>query len=401
MVAVEEVEGTTDVVREQFRRLDRNRDGTLSFREIKELLKRLNSGFSEHQLQKLFCEIDSNQDGKIQIDEFIEFMGSGKASQPAVRAEPPQGTVSSHDVRQEWKQATLDAHNTFRAVHNVDPLTWSDECYIEAKKQADECQRKRQLGHGHTSGPSGNHGQNAYWCSAPGSSAFDCTKSWYDEIDDPGYDFEAPGFTSGTGHFTQVVWKGTRQVGMAASEDGRFVVANYLPPGNFLRAFKENVPRRTGPSPTTPTVSTNSLRPQGKAEPQRPSPKPSPRPVPSQPKAEPKRQSQPKAEPKRQSEPKAEPKRPIPSRTRQSRNAALAETVEESSVEATEMTEELLAAFQDCPFPFADRVKAAFAAKECTKVSVTRKDEGQRTTMTVLMQQGGGFSQMRGSWGGG
>ena len=30
------------------------------------------------------------------------------------------------------------------------------------------------------------------------------TKSWYEEITNPGYDFNRPGRKSGTGHFTQV-----------------------------------------------------------------------------------------------------------------------------------------------------------------------------------------------------
>lgn len=33
-------------------------------------------------------------------------------------------------------------------------------------------------------------------------------KAWYDEIVSPGYDFAKATFTPGTGHFTQVVWKG-------------------------------------------------------------------------------------------------------------------------------------------------------------------------------------------------
>ena len=28
------------------------------------------------------------------------------------------------------------------------------------------------------------------------------TDMWYNELNDPGYDFSAPGFGSGTGHFT-------------------------------------------------------------------------------------------------------------------------------------------------------------------------------------------------------
>ena len=48
----------------------------------------------------------------------------------------------------------------------------------------------------------------------------------------------------GTGHFTQVVWKNTRQIGLgkAFGKDGRvFVVVVYHPPGNVIGRFKDNV----------------------------------------------------------------------------------------------------------------------------------------------------------------
>ena len=68
------------------------------------------------------------------------------------------------------------------------------------------------------------------------------TEMWYDEIKD--YDFKKPGFSSGTGHFTQVVWVDSVElgVGKATSPNGmQFVVARYFPPGNFLGRFPENV----------------------------------------------------------------------------------------------------------------------------------------------------------------
>lgn len=49
---------------------------------------------------------------------------------------------------------------------------------------------------------------------------------------------------SGTGHFTQVVWKGSKEVGFgkAHGKDGRVVVVgNYHPPGNVMGHFEENV----------------------------------------------------------------------------------------------------------------------------------------------------------------
>lgn len=46
------------------------------------------------------------------------------------------------------------------------------------------------------------------------------------------------------GHFTQVVWKGSREIGVgkARSKDGKIlVVANYRPAGNVIGRFSENV----------------------------------------------------------------------------------------------------------------------------------------------------------------
>lgn len=47
-----------------------------------------------------------------------------------------------------------------------------------------------------------------------------------------------------TGHFTQIVWRESRElgVGMARNRAGEvFIVANYDPPGNYIGSFKKNV----------------------------------------------------------------------------------------------------------------------------------------------------------------
>ena len=50
------------------------------------------------------------------------------------------------------------------------------------------------------------------------------------------------------GHFTQVVWKDSKKlgIGIATGKIGTVVVANYLPPGNYKGKFGENVPPPTG-----------------------------------------------------------------------------------------------------------------------------------------------------------
>ncbi|CAF4737291.1 unnamed protein product [Rotaria sp. Silwood2] len=69
------------------------------------------------------------------------------------------------------------------------------------------------------------------------------TSSWYNEINS--YNFGSPGFSSSTGHFTQVIWKGSKQLGIgsAFTSNNRtaYVVANYYPPGNVTGSFSSNV----------------------------------------------------------------------------------------------------------------------------------------------------------------
>lgn len=84
---------------------------------------------------------------------------------------------------------------------------------------------------------------------------------WYEEIKD--YSFRSPGFSSGTGHFTQVVWIDSVEVGVAKASNAngtQFVVARYNPPGNVLGHFPENV------KPKGSKMSTRSQQPaRGKA----------------------------------------------------------------------------------------------------------------------------------------
>ena len=75
------------------------------------------------------------------------------------------------------------------------------------------------------------------------------TDAWYNEIKD--YNFANPGFSSATGHFTQVVWKSTTKIGFgvafgqmksgAYTFNCAYVVANYKEPGNYLGQFPTNV----------------------------------------------------------------------------------------------------------------------------------------------------------------
>ena len=57
---------------------------------------------------------------------------------------------------------------------------------------------------------------------------------WYEEVSS--YSFSNPGFSMSTGHFTQLVWAGSKSVGFGVAVDASgssfYSVANYDPPGN-------------------------------------------------------------------------------------------------------------------------------------------------------------------------
>ena len=64
---------------------------------------------------------------------------------------------------------------------------------------------------------------------------------WYDEV--KRYSFASGGFSMKTGHFTQLVWRGTREVGcgVAHCKDLDVWVCQYAPPGNVQGQYRENV----------------------------------------------------------------------------------------------------------------------------------------------------------------
>ncbi len=71
----------------------------------------------------------------------------------------------------------------------------------------------------------------------------DATIAWYNEIKDYNFNTGKSKNANQIGHFTQVVWKGTKEVGVGVTcgDNGCLVVANYYPAGNYLGHFTENV----------------------------------------------------------------------------------------------------------------------------------------------------------------
>jgi uncharacterized protein YkwD len=124
----------------------------------------------------------------------------------------------------------LDAHNAYRAKHCAPPLTWSTDIAAAAQRWANRCvfdhDRSNELG------------ENLAWGTR--LSVREAVSLWYDEVG--GYNYAAPGFGS-AGHFTQLVWRGSRQVGCGRAVCGADIlfVCRYAPAGNFEGEYRQNV----------------------------------------------------------------------------------------------------------------------------------------------------------------
>jgi pathogenesis-related protein 1 len=127
----------------------------------------------------------------------------------------------------------LDAHNAARAGVGVPPLAWSNKLEAVAREWAESLAASGAFRHR----PNSDYGENL--CDIRGGKATPAqvVNEWTAEAKD--YDPAKNTCRAGAvcGHYTQVVWRRTSQVGCAAAVAGRreVWVCNYDPPGNWAR----------------------------------------------------------------------------------------------------------------------------------------------------------------------
>jgi pathogenesis-related protein 1 len=136
------------------------------------------------------------------------------------------------------------AHNRVRAKVGVPPLAWNSRLAEVAQRWANTCvDRDPPRGMiDHSAGESelfaGPLGENLHATTAPAADPVAAVEGWAAEAAD--YDLERDTCRSGAmcGHYTQVVWRSTREVGCAVSTCPRLryrtsLVCNYFPAGNW------------------------------------------------------------------------------------------------------------------------------------------------------------------------
>ncbi|MCX5874725.1 MAG: CAP domain-containing protein [Deltaproteobacteria bacterium] len=167
-----------------------------------------------------------------------------------VSANPSQAQENSVDA-----MCMLEEHNALRSTVGVQELRWSDALAHQAATWADTLKKSGcAMKHSHAA----RVGENLYWASplktgsrSKGNSAWklrltpqpitekDVAASWANE--QPWYSRASntcnapPGKTCG--HYTQMVWAGTREVGCAKAvcdDSSQVWVCNYAPAGNVI-----------------------------------------------------------------------------------------------------------------------------------------------------------------------
>ncbi len=127
-----------------------------------------------------------------------------------------------------------EQHNRWRRDHSLPPLVWSSKLEKSAQTWADSlASRGCKMVHSGAPGV----GENLAWSLRDPLEPAEVVDMWGSEVAD--YDYAgnrcAPGKMCG--HYTQVVWDDTRQVGCAVAHCAASVeevwVCQYAPPGNW------------------------------------------------------------------------------------------------------------------------------------------------------------------------
>jgi len=147
-------------------------------------------------------------------------------------------------IKSKDAELILAHHNIIRKEKGVATLSWSTSLAAYAQQWANYLAKNNNCGIKHRAicGENGkSYGENIFWGSS--ASAYppaEASYSWYSEK--KGYKYRKINGRTwyNTGHYTQMIWKDTREmgVGVAVCPNGSIiVVANYYPAGNVIGEY--------------------------------------------------------------------------------------------------------------------------------------------------------------------
>ncbi len=128
----------------------------------------------------------------------------------------------------------VTAHNKYRKTKNLPALKWNDSIAKYAQSWANHLKSSNKCNMKHRQ--PNKYGENLAWAFGQNLSATTVVKMWYDEISFYNYGKNSCQAGKMCGHFTQVMWKKTKEIGCGYASCGNteIWVCNYNPPGNYI-----------------------------------------------------------------------------------------------------------------------------------------------------------------------
>ncbi len=127
-------------------------------------------------------------------------------------------------------ELVIAAHNSVRHRMGVPPVAWSDELARVAQNWADILLANGQFAHSRDH----RYGENLYEIRGGSSTPYSVVSAWASEA--ANYQYATNSCSGVCGHYTQVMWRDTKQVGCGVAHDQQreIWVCNYAPFGNII-----------------------------------------------------------------------------------------------------------------------------------------------------------------------
>lgn len=140
----------------------------------------------------------------------------------------------------QFQSEMIEAHNVVRAKFGIPALTWDAGLAAEAAAYAHTLATTNRFRHAVQVDSDAPQGENLWMGTRTAYAYADMTGSWIEESKDfaPGAfpEVSRTGSWHDVGHFTQMIWSGTRAVGcgIAANAEDEVLVCRYFPAGNVM-----------------------------------------------------------------------------------------------------------------------------------------------------------------------